>query len=84
MARDQRHKSFYADENIKLRSPFEPVNTRNKFLKGSQLRPCQCSEKHLHVIFGFTKFQCTTDRLSLKIHLSMGTVLESIFCTYGL
>jgi len=81
MAKDQRYKSFYTDENTELRIPFELANTRNKFLKGSQLRSCQCSEKHLHIIFGLMKFRCTADRLSLKIHLSMGTVLESIFWT---
>lgn len=76
MARDQNHKSFYTDENIKLRSPFQLLNTRNNFFKESQLRPCQCSEKHLHAIFGLTR---AADRLSLRIHLHMGTVQQASF-----
>lgn len=79
MARDQRQKSFYTDENIKLRSPFQLVNTRIKFLKRSHPRLCHVSEKHLHVIFGLTEFQCTADKLSLKIHLGMVMVLEASF-----
>lgn len=71
MAWDQNHKSFYTDENIKLRSPFQLLNPRNNFFKESQFRPCQCSEKHLHVIFGFT---CAADRYSLRAHLHMGIV----------
>lgn len=79
MARDQRQKSFYTDEKNKLRSSFQLVNARNKFLRKSQLRLCHVSEKHLHIIFGLTEFQCTADRLSLKIHLSMGMDLEASF-----
>lgn len=46
MARDQNHKSFYTDENIKLRSPFQLLNTRNNFFRVSGLK---------HLLYGMIK-----------------------------